>query len=255
MTDLSYPSTLYGTAAGPSPATALLVNVDDNSTNSGFYNPVVLYHTVGYAGAIPSGSYRESLRVQLDIYNTPAGDFMAGFNSVATVKPNSSGSAFGLNGVAQALAGASAAAEIVGGELNVDARQNVARKVGLQVVDPSTSVGVGTAFDAAIYIDRQPGGAGFKEGLRIDNVQSSSINIAPTGGAANISFRTGNGGSFRSDTFQNGPNVILTDGSFNIQRQDSSFLFSVSNAQTYTRIDGQLLRLTLGANNAVYAAP
>lgn len=254
MTLLSYPSALYGTATGANPEIALLVNIDDAATTNGFYLPVVLYHSVGSGGAIPSGSHRESLRVQLDIYNTQTGNFMVGMNSVATVKANSSGSAFGINGVAQALSGASPATEIVAGELNVDAHQNVARKIGLQIIDPSTSVGVGTAFDAAVYIDRQVGGAGFKEGLRIDNVQNSSINLAPTGGVAKIHFRNGSGGELRSDTLANGPQIILGNGSFNVQQQDNSFLFSVTANQTYLRIGGQLLRLVLGPDNSVYAA-
>ena len=61
--------------------------------------------------------------------------------------------------------GALATSSAYGGEFNTDVRRNITDKVGLQLVDVSTSTGVGSGRDAGLWMTTQTGGAGYKNGI------------------------------------------------------------------------------------------
>ncbi|KAA9020739.1 hypothetical protein [Sphingobium limneticum] len=93
------------------------------------------------------------------------GQFIVGIQGMG--RTDASGNVFGAGGYAQVGVTGLASAEVVGGEFNVDVRAPIVlRKVGVQSVDVRTSVGSGSAIDAAFWSARQVGGAGFLNGLQ-----------------------------------------------------------------------------------------
>lgn len=87
----------------------------------------------------------------------------------------SNGNVTGLNGYAQVRAGANAATEAVGAEMDTDVRTAVARKTGLQVVDVATSTASGVTFDAAIWIAKQAGAVGYKNGIQFGDATDTGF--------------------------------------------------------------------------------
>jgi hypothetical protein len=123
------------------------------------------YRTLLQAGAL---GHFEAAHVECDAraYGT-GGKFIVGLNAIGNTSSN--GNVFGVNAVGAAQAAAAAGTEVSGAEVNTDVRcAAVVRKTGLQIVDISTSIGVGSVHDAAIWIAKQgAGAAGYKNGVQI----------------------------------------------------------------------------------------
>lgn len=107
---------------------------------------------------------REAAQFRVNSRGANPGDMLVGANGVSNIVYGS-GSAFGLNAYAWVDAAADQSAEAAGMEVNTDVRRPINRKIGIQIIDVSTSTGYGAAFDSAILIGSQPGGTGYVSGL------------------------------------------------------------------------------------------
>jgi hypothetical protein len=126
-----------------------------------FYTPWFFSHTL----ATGATGYRNSVVVQLSSGISVAGSFLVPIETIAHITAGGSGNAFGFNGYAWVDSGALATSSAYGGEFNTDVRRNITDKVGLQLVDVSTSTGVGSGRDAGLWMTTQTGGAGYKNGI------------------------------------------------------------------------------------------
>ncbi|MBP2313350.1 hypothetical protein [Azospirillum soli] len=236
----------------------------DNPNEDRFSFPFLVYSRIGVQPApgvagiqCPSRSHREVIKGKQDVVNAAAGSMQVGVMGEATVLQNSSGSAFGMNAVAAVLAGAHASAEIVAAEMNTDARQNVTRKVGLQVIDVLNSKGSGTFMDAGIVVGRQTNNTsadavGFKYGIQIDHAINGAININMIGGAGGIKFSGGPGGVIRSDTTTGAHRFIFADGQTVMQSSKTGMnIFAVTETDVLFPIGGSLKRFVARADGLV----
>ncbi len=135
----------------------------------------------------------EAIHVEMDAreYGT-AGKFNVGVQGIG--RSNSSGNVFGLAGYAQIGASGAASAEACGGEFNTDVRcATVARKTGVQAVDVSTSVGAGSAIDAAFWAARQVGGVGYLNGVQFGTGSDSEFAVKAGTTNALLSVKAGSG--------------------------------------------------------------
>lgn len=133
--------------------------------------------------------YRECIHIEQSATNASVGEPVVGLNGIGHLKSTSSGSVFGLNGYAWVDSTAASTAEATGLEANTDIRSaTITRKTGLQIVDVSTSVGVGSAIDAGLWLATVTGGAGYKYGIEF----SASGGTFPVKAAGSL-FKTGAG--------------------------------------------------------------
>lgn len=114
---------------------------------------------------VGGSGHREALTGRITTDEAPSGEFNVAVTGVAMVRTGS-GNAFGVNGYSMVLPSADPTTEAAGGELNTDVRRDVARKVGLQIIDAATSTGKGTVHDAGLLIAAQPGGIGYSVGVK-----------------------------------------------------------------------------------------
>ena len=140
---------------------------EDIDTAGTFHNAMVLYNRITGTGQ------REAFKIQLESNGeSTSSRFKVGINAVATAVTGT-GQFFGVNGYAQALAGADDSVSLSGGEFNTDAQGQVANKTGIQIVDVAASEGVSTGRDAAIWIAKQHNEAkGYKYGIHFAKVTS-----------------------------------------------------------------------------------
>lgn len=136
-------------------------NDTQNVGAGNFYTPWFFSHTLA-SGAT---GYRNSVVVQLTSGVSSAGSFLVPIETISRITAGGSGNAFGFNSYAWVDSGALATSSAYGAEFNTDVRRNVTDKVALQLVDVSTSTGVGSGRDAALWMTTQSGGAGYKNGI------------------------------------------------------------------------------------------
>ena len=247
-----------------STAPALMFDLTD-SLNVGagnFYEPIVVNHRrtggVGHRQAFTSQLYTDGAAVN---------EFLVGGCLFSFIE-SGSGVAFGGNSVARTEAAAAATAECVSFEADTDARGTNKRKVGLQVIDVATSVGDGSDMSAAIYIGRQPGGLGYRDGLlfgddvaanaggaqvtliRTANASGSAsvtrgidfstatftdegIALPALGGTAgDITWGYGAGGALRSDTTLNGPAIHFGNNGLTVVGASGTTALSLNTTAT-----------------------
>ena len=112
----------------------------------------------------------------------------------ATSTTNSDGSCFGMNPTAECESSAAAGTEIVGMEVNISQKSatTIARKVGLQVVEPTASTGAGS-ISSGVLITQQTGAGGWREAISIGASNNTEIPIIQGGGnnGAGIRFYGG----------------------------------------------------------------
>ncbi|HTK02586.1 MAG TPA: hypothetical protein VL522_23365 [Bordetella sp.] len=222
-----------GTVTASDPA--VLFNVSETlNTGTDFYDALVVFHH-RLAGAV---GHRQAFTAQLFVNGATPPEMNCGGCFFAFLE-SGSGSVFGGNTYAKATAGAAITASICSFEANTDTIVAVARKAGINVVDVSTSIGDGIDLSAAIYIARQPGGQGYRDGILFGDDHISGMNgvrqayIRAAAGAGEVSvgidFRTaifggaaialpvgtqsainwgsGNGGGLVNDSPINGPTI------------------------------------------------
>ncbi|NTG94260.1 hypothetical protein [Rhizobium rhizogenes] len=148
-----------GTGTAPSPDFEQDVS-ESFTAGTGFYiSHAILATRTGGTG------HREALHVEQLSSAASAGEFVVGIQGQGRITAGS-GSAFGLNGYVWVDTAAASTVEASAGEFNTDIRRGVTRKVGLQVVDVSTSTGSGSAYDTGIMITKQAGGVGYSCGIQ-----------------------------------------------------------------------------------------
>jgi len=151
--------TLYTTPA-TNIETLYVKEIESLATAGAFHFAQVIYNDSSGSGE------REALHAVIESSANVAGRFVVGINGIGHIE-SGSGNAFGLNGYAWVDAAADADAECVGIEANTDVRGTVVRKVGLQVIDVSTSAAGGSSIDAGILIGDQGGSAlGYQQGIQ-----------------------------------------------------------------------------------------
>jgi hypothetical protein len=225
--------------SGTDTAPCIRIDTFDDITGEGFHFPFLLYARPGHnTGVVPTGSNREAMTVILEPKGSAVNNFFAAIKGETSVFAGG-GLAFGLNGYARAyeerviggetIAAATPDAQICGAEMNTDARVNLIGKIGMKIVDVSTSTGRGTVLDAGLIIDRQGGGRGYDvgihlnsntaitTGIKIDDIQDpNGLGIELNANAPKIGRNGGLGGKLRFDGSTNGYQVVLIDGSLNI---------------------------------------
>jgi hypothetical protein len=132
------------------------------SAGTGFY----IAHAV-LATKTGGSGHREAVHVEQLSSSSAVGEFVVGIQGQGRITAGS-GSAFGLNGYVWVDAAAAATVEASAAEFNTDIRRSggIVRKVGIQIVDVSTSVGAGTAFDCGVLMTKQSGATGFTAGIQ-----------------------------------------------------------------------------------------
>jgi hypothetical protein len=236
---------------------------------SAFYDAVTLVHTrTGGTG------HRQAFTAQTTINGAETGSQNVGSCGFAFLQSGSSGSAFGMNAVAQALAGTLGAAECTGMEINTDVRAAVTRKTGLQLVDVGTSTSDATTISAGLYIACQSGGVGWQNAIQFGDdtapstTKPSSVNLLRIAGGPGtvslhrgIDFRAGNfslpaidlpalssiafaggssgvlgsGGTLLSETTTAGPVLAFGTGSLQVQNAaNTTTAFSVNTSDAAT---------------------
>lgn len=121
-----------------------------------------------------------------------AGKFLVALQAIGA--SNSSGNVFGIAGYARIGTSAASSVEASGAEFNTDVRcATVARKTGVQAVDVATSIGMGTAVDAAFWAARQTGGVGYVNGLQFGNGTDSEFPLRNGTANALVSVKSGLG--------------------------------------------------------------
>jgi hypothetical protein len=110
---------------------------------------------------------------------------MVALNASTTAKKT--GAAYNLDVFGATIgAGADAAlpnVDVVALECDIQVKGDVARKVGLQVIDVVSSTGRGTSLDAGILIGKQAGARGFDYGIQFGDASEQNLALfyAPTG--------------------------------------------------------------------------
>ena len=108
---------------------------------------------------------REAVHIEADSSVGQVGDQIVGGLAAGRIVAGS-GTAYGWNPYARVDAIAGPGSQAIGQEVNVDVRRDVAAKVGVQIVDVTTSTGEGTSIDAALLFSRQTGARGFQTGIQ-----------------------------------------------------------------------------------------
>lgn len=108
---------------------------------------------------------REAVHIEADTSVGRVGDQIVGGMSAGRIVAGS-GTAYGWNAYARVDEIAGPDSQAIGEEVNVDARRDVAAKVGIQIVDVATSTGAGASIDAALLMSRQTGAKGFETGIQ-----------------------------------------------------------------------------------------
>lgn len=149
---------------------------------TGFYDAIVvnLVRTGGTGN-------RQAFTSQITCQAANVGDNLVG-GAMFGFLTGGSGSIFGGNSYAQVLSPATITSECVSFEANTDARVNVTRKCGIQIVDEPLSGGDGTRISAGLYIVRDGGASqGYQTGIQFGD------DFTPyTDGARTTLIRTGN---------------------------------------------------------------
>ncbi|NTI74874.1 hyaluronate lyase N-terminal domain-containing protein [Rhizobium rhizogenes] len=151
------------TLTGSSPTVVHAISVTESiAAGSGFQIASTIIATkTGGTG------HREALHVEQLSSTSAVGEFVVGIQGHGRLT-GGSGSVFGMNGYVWVDAAAAATAEAAAAEFNTDIRRSggIVRKVGIQIVDVSTSVGAGTSFDCGVFMTKQSGGIGFTAGIQ-----------------------------------------------------------------------------------------
>jgi hypothetical protein len=253
-----------GTITTTTPALQFDLTEALNAGVGGFYTPIVVNHrrTAGGVG------HRQAFIAQLITNGAGVNEFLVGISGFSFIETGS-GTAFGGNAYARTYAGAAATSQSIGLEVNTDAQANNQRKIGINIVDVATSVGDGSDASAAIYIARQPGGLGYRDGilfgdddvLNMGGARQTLIRAADTAGSVaatrGIDFRSavftdegialpalggaagditwgygGAGGILRSDTTANGPVVHFGNNGWTVQGATGSTAISCNTTAT-----------------------
>lgn len=137
------------------------------------------YDAVTVVGTRTGGTgHRQAFTAQYTSSGTNVNEFVCGVSGF-TFLTAGSGSAFGMNGSAQALSGVASSAGVTGAEFNTDVRTPVATKTGVQIVDVNTSIHDGTSRSAGLYIAAQTGGVGWQSAIQFGDFVSPAT-TAPT---------------------------------------------------------------------------
>ena len=145
--------------------------------------------------------HREAMAVNMLSSGAAVGEMLVGIHPMGVIQ-SGSGSAFGSNPYVWIAAGVSTTAEAVGEEINTDIRNtSVIRKVGLQIIDVSTSTGGGTMLDSAIVIGMQAGARGYSNGIQFGIGVGGCMQSAGNLIAAPYPFTTTNGVDFSQINF------------------------------------------------------
>jgi hypothetical protein len=153
--------TAGGTGAAPQPMMDIEISEAYTAGSGFFILSAILATRTGGTG------HREALHVEQKSSAAATGEFIVGIQGQGRITAGS-GSAFGLNGYVWVDAAAAATVEASAAEFNTDIRRSggIVRKVGIQIVDVSTSVGAGTAFDCGVLMTKQSGAIGFAAGIQ-----------------------------------------------------------------------------------------
>jgi len=154
--------TISGTGSGGSFAPFFNVNISESYTAGTSF-----FIAASYACQRTGGTgYRECIHIEQSATNASVGEPVVALNGIAHLKGTSSGSAFGLNGYAWVDSTVASSAEASGVEANTDVRAaTITRKTGVQIVDVSTSIGIGSVIDAGLWVAAQTGAAAYKYGI------------------------------------------------------------------------------------------
>lgn len=167
---------IFGAIANAQTAPSIQSAISESHSGGYIGNSLVMLQTGG------SGPLRETLHVELLSGVAASGDQLSPLTSIAHVTGTGSGTAYGINPYCWIDSGVAASAQCIGAEVDVDARGNVAAKVGMQIVDVGTSVGTGTSIEAALLTTKQIGAVGFATGLQFGyTAGTSSTGVRSTG--------------------------------------------------------------------------
>jgi hypothetical protein len=240
-----------------------------------FWSPVFINHTINKTATPAITGHRNTITADLTADGLPSSSFI----NVAqlTVKVNTgAGKAFAFNPYAWAAAGADAATELQGGEINMRAEAPVTYKVGLQIIPVAGDAFAATgARDAGLLFAKQNSALGFKnaiqfgagsgQGAATDNLMYATATGATyvtaldlhevaggfSGGAivfpappaaAFIKWgASGQGGEIRSNATASGPEAIFSDDLFAVQ-------FGGSNGLLVTQTSVAIGGCTIGTN-------
>jgi hypothetical protein len=150
--------TAGGTGAAPQPMMDIEISEAYTAGSGFFILSAILATRTGGTG------HREALHVEQKSSAAATGEFIVGIQGQGRITAGS-GSAFGLNGYVWVDVGSNAAAEAGAAEFNTDIRAQITRKVGVQIVDVSTSTQGGTAIDAGMWMGKQSGAKGYSAGI------------------------------------------------------------------------------------------
>lgn len=164
------------------------------TTGGGFYDAIVVDHIrTGGTG------HRQAFTSQITASGATAAEFLVG-GALFGFLESGSGEVFGGNTYARTKATVAATAACVSFEADTDVYATVARKNGIQIVDVATSVADGTLYSAGLYIAKQVGGLGYRNGIvfgddvfpNMGPASGALIRVAPNSGtvARGIDFRT-----------------------------------------------------------------
>lgn len=128
----------------------------------------------------------------------------------ATAKTDSDGNIFGMNATGEAEANAAASTEVSALEANFTVKApTVARKAGIQIVEPSISTGaIGTDVSASLLLTKQVGATGVRDGISIgaENNGSTPLVTGAGNGGTGIKFYSGETVDFGIDF-----GILITD--------------------------------------------
>jgi hypothetical protein len=250
--DLTQPhlNNLVGTGGAMTSSAAPWMNFTGTEAfamGTSFYLPVVVDFTrTGGTG------HRQAFTAQYHVSGAALTEMLVGSAGFAFMT-GGSGNLFGFNSYSQAATGTANTAAIISLEADTDCRVNVAQKIGIQVIDVSTSTGDGSNTSAGMIMACQNGGFGWQTGiqfgldsgtnsrgartalLRTANATNSATVVRgidfrtavfsgpaidlPAGGTNNgdICWSSGAGGVIRSDTLANGPVLSFQDNVFAVE--------------------------------------
>jgi hypothetical protein len=234
-----------GTVTSSTPALQFNIN-EALTTGGGFYDPIVVNHRRdGGTG------HRQAFTAQITTSGATASEFLVGSAGFGFLD-SGSGEVFGGNTYSRTLAPVAATASCVSFEADTDVYATIARKNGIQIVDVATSVADGTLYSAGLYIAKQVGALGYRNGIvfgddvypNMGPASGALIRVAPNSGTVvrGIDFRTatfsgaalallGNGagvgaiswsdaagGSIQSQTAAAGPTLIFGNAALSINK-------------------------------------
>jgi len=209
------------------------------------------YGTLVYHRAQNGTGHRAAQEIVLEVTGHGATDMLVGIAPVGHIV-SGGGYAFGSNPYAWVSAGADVGCQGVGEEVNTDIRRNIAVKIGIQIVDVSTSTGQGLTYDAALRIDKQGGARGYDQGILF--VSSPNLNLisAPNFGLSASGVMTINnetGVNFKNSAGTAKQMLRFTSADALIIGQE------LGTGCLYMNINGSVKRLTVDGNNFVKIVP